>query len=156
MTQLMCLIVDNDVIHRVLTNPDDTDFHKLHEALFTAKGAAVRIAYGGRLRREYEVSSTIMRFVLLLERAGRAYAVSNDLVDEEENVVASSESMASNDTHIVALARVANIRLLATNDKALQSDFTNTKLLQPKGRVYQRPAHAHLLLECCGPKTKKR
>ncbi len=39
-------------------------------------------------------------------------------------------------------------RLLYTNDRALEQDFKNRKLIPgPKGRIYKTPKHEHLLQE---------
>ena len=43
----------------------------------------------------------------------------------------------SNDTHVIALARVGGARLLFTNDGELQKDFRNSGLIRdPRGKVY--------------------
>ena len=39
----------------------------------------------------------------------------------------------SNDSHIVALAIVSGARVVVSRDQALAEDFTNPKLLKPKG-----------------------
>ena len=46
---------------------------------------------------------------------------------------------ASNDSHIIALAQVANARMLYSRDQDLHQDFTNLALLdRPRGKVYPR------------------
>ena len=43
----------------------------------------------------------------------------------------------SNDTQVIALARVGGARLLFTNDGMLQGDFANRELIRdPRGKVY--------------------
>ena len=50
----------------------------------------------------------------------------------------------SNDPHILALAIVANVKVLVSKDRTLIDDFTNREIVV-RGRVYQRAEHAHLL-----------
>jgi hypothetical protein len=65
-------------------------------------------------------------------------------VDAEANSI--NPNCKSNDSHIVALARISKCRLLFSQDKPLHSDFTNLKLVpSPKGKVYQNRKHEHLL-----------
>jgi predicted nucleic acid-binding protein len=111
--------------------------------------------YGGKLRDEYRGNLDVMRIVLQLERAGRARLVSSELILQEQEAVKAIGGMKSNDLHVLALARAANVRLLCTNDGALQKDFTNLRFIKPQGRIYKRPNQGHLLQECCGSKSKK-
>ncbi len=62
----------------------------------------------------------------------------------------------SDDPHVLALAQVSGARLLYSNDKNLQRDFKNKKLIdQPRGKVYStisgdgklQKSHKKLLLE---------
>jgi hypothetical protein len=53
----------------------------------------------------------------------------------------------SNDVHILALARVSGARVLFLRDNNLHSDFKNTKILRPKGKIYQGQRHKKLLDE---------
>jgi hypothetical protein len=145
----MCLIVDNNVVDQVLRG-EDPDFTTLRDALFGRSKTRVQIAYGGRLRREYERSPALLRIVAALDRAGRAFKVSDEAVDAEEVVVASSGVCESDDPHVIALARVAEVRLLCSHDQQLHADFTNPNLLNhPRGKIYQNTSHDHLLRTHC-------
>jgi hypothetical protein len=111
------------------------------------------LVYGGDLKREYLRSPKAMNVIAGLDRAGRARKVSDSDVDAETTVVRSSGLCKSNDPHVIALARIASVRLLCSLDQNLHTDFTNNKLLsKPKGRVYQNETHAHLIARYCGNK----
>jgi hypothetical protein len=145
----MCIIVDNNVVDQVLRG-DDPNFHTLREGLHGRSALRIRMAYGGRLRREYERSQALIRLLATLDRAGRAFKVDDREVDSEELRIEQSRLCVSDDPHIIALAFVAKVRLLCSKDEALHSDFTNQRLLDaPRGKVYQDPSHAHLLLTFC-------
>ena len=42
----------------------------------------------------------------------------------------------SNDQHVIALAIVSGARLLYSNDRRLQRDFKDRRLIDPPGKVY--------------------
>ena len=44
-------------------------------------------------------------------------------------------NISSDDSHILALARVSNERFLYTQDGNLINDFTNVRILRPKGKI---------------------
>ena len=147
----MCIIIDNDVVHRVVIVKDDPDFGALQASLFGVKTPTVRMVYGGtRLAAEYGGSNTLVRVLRTLDQAGRARKVPDEAVDAEEQAIAASGLCQSNDHHIIALARVGEVRLLCTGDNALASDFGNSDLIdEPRGKVYRGPAHRHLLVRFC-------
>ena len=49
----------------------------------------------------------------------------------------------SNDWHIIALAIIANLKVLVSNDRRLHEDFKDRNLVG--GRVYQTKSHSRLL-----------
>jgi hypothetical protein len=147
----MCLIVDNDVVHRVLLKPDDEDFKHVHSSLFGLKKPKAVLVYGGsKLNKEYTGSEAIIEKLLELRRAGRARREDDGLVDSEEKRVAASKLCSSNDEHIIALALVSKARLLCSRDNALAGDFTNKALIdKPRGKVYKYATHKKLLMQFC-------
>jgi hypothetical protein len=146
----MCIIIDNNVAHRVLKDRSDRDFATLTAAIFGTSKQIVKVVYGGGLRREYTRSRELVRVLVALDRAGRARKVADDLVDAEEAVVAATGICVSDDPHIIALARVADVRLVCSHDRALHADFTNPRLTdRPRGHVYQNASHDHLLKRMC-------
>lgn len=146
----MCLIVDNSVRDRVFFSPDDSDFVNLHSCLFGNGRPAVRIVYGGALKREYLKRKGVMERLLELDRKGQARIVSDADVDRETETLKKMGLCRSNDAHVIALARVGKVRLLCSDDTALKRDFRTKALLDtPRGKVYNHRSHRDLLREFC-------
>lgn len=146
----MCLIIDVNVAHKILLANDDPDFKDVHECLFTGKMPHARMAYGGKLAREYLNNHKIRRVLVELDRAGRAWKVDDSLIEREIEWVVTSGLCQSDDEHIIGLARVSGVRLLCSHDQSLHIDFTNKALLdKPRGKVYQTKKHKKLLTEFC-------
>ena len=142
----MCLIIDANVVHKVFSHPT-ADFAPVRDAI--AQGRA-RIVYGGKLTTEYLRMDAFRRILLRLDQQGRARQVPSAQVEAETTRVARCGMCVSNDPHIIALALVAHVRLLCSEDDNLETDFTNTVLLRkPKGNVYKRAEHAHLIGKHC-------
>jgi hypothetical protein len=139
----MCLIVDANLAGLVFGNPPHPDFVPVLDWLQQRGGCLV---VGGHLGAELGRLEKARRFVVQLQRAGIVRQVPAAEVAREEGEVAGSGLCASNDSHVVALARVSGARTLCTHDKALQRDFRNHRLITaPRGSIYQRPAHTKLL-----------
>lgn len=143
----MCIIVDNNVIATVLFDCADKAFGPIRKRLFNGR-RILRLAYGGRLLEEYKNSQAVIRVLSQLDRSARMIRANDNAVNIEETIVLDLGICVSNDPHIVALARVTNVRVLVSKDKDLQKDFKNLKLLNPKGKIYKRPAHSALLKSC--------
>ena len=142
----MCLIIDSCVAHRAV-NMADPDFAPVRDSLSAGEQVLV---IGGQLLREYKKYREIVRFVVELDRRGRARIVRDERVDAETQRITDSGLCGSNDQHLVALARVTGARLLCTSDGAAAHDFTRKELLDhPRGKVYQKSAHRHLLRGGC-------
>lgn len=139
----MCLIVDANLAGLVFGSPPHPDFVPVLDWLQQRDGCLV---VGGHLADELGRLEKARRFVLQLLRAGIALQVPTAEVAREEAEVAATGFCESNDSHVVALARVSGARTLCTHDRALQRDFRNAQLIaKPRGSVYQRPAHGKLL-----------
>lgn len=145
----MCIIVDNNVVARVLNGANDSDFCDLFRSLFGSRNPCVTLVFGGTLKREYMKNTNVVRALAALDRAGRARKVPDSIVDAEADAVDAGGRCVSDDPHIIALARVSGVRLLCSHDLALHTDFTNKDLLDPRGRVYQNTKHNHLLNQEC-------
>lgn len=146
----MCLIVDTNVAHRVFLARDDDDFRHVFACLFEGRMPRVSIVYGGKLLQEYMKSAPIRRALTILDRAGSARKISDALVESETQTVVGLRLCQSDDEHIIGLALASNVRLLCSNDRDLHSDFTNRRLLnRPRGSVYQKARHRHLLDRFC-------
>ena len=146
----MCLIVDVNVAKEVFSVTDEPDFADVRRALFSSKSPVVKIVYGGLLREEYLRLDDVRRALVVLDRAGRVRAIPDAEVEAEIARVETLGLCVSNDTHVVALARVAEVRLLCSRDQALHADFTNADLINsPRGKVYQSASHKHLIRQFC-------
>jgi hypothetical protein len=153
----VCLIVDNSVRDRVFFKSDDNDFRDLHSCLKGNVRPVVKIIYGGQLRREYLQRKDMMEQLAALDRKGQAKIIRDAEVDKETTVVKASRLCRSNDEHIIALARVARVRLLAAGDNSLKRDFKNKALIDdPRGKVYDRRSHDALLREFCSSSSLNR
>ncbi len=148
----MCIIVDANVMARVLLDPTDSDFAPVHRALSGISSPSVKLVYGGsKLLREYARNTEVRRQVASLDRAGRAVKVADAKVDAEEKRVQKCGIVKSDDEHVLALARVTGARLLCSHDGDLITDFTNVAIVSaPRGKVYKKKAHSHLLRGQCG------
>ena len=136
----MCLIVDANLASRVFGHPPEEDFLPVLDWL----GRDGCLVVGGHLATELGRLENVRRFVLALLRAGRARQLPDREVEQEEAGL--RELCQPNDGHVVALARVSGARTLCTHDRALQGDFRNPHLIsRPRGFIYQRREHAHLL-----------
>lgn len=142
----MCLILDVNVVHKVFPAPHD-DFKPIHKALISGRA---RLVYGGELTREYE-RLAFRRVLLRLDQRGAAKQFPDSAVDAEAERLRRGRLCKSNDTHILALAEVSGARLLCSEDVDLGDDFTNAAILsKPRGSVYKRVEHEHLIREHCG------
>ena len=105
-----------------------------------------KLATGGKNLQELILVGNIRTLILELLRAGRAFTSNNEVLLECERQIVLKKIL-SNDSHILALAKISGARVLHTKDHALIKDFTNSRLLsRPKGRCYLSAAtHAHLL-----------
>ena len=75
--------------------------------------------------------------------AGTIVLADAEKVDACAQEFATKEAMESDDPHVLGLALVSGARLLYTNDRELQKDFTNPALIRPRGKVYSTVVHRH-------------
>jgi len=144
------MIVDMNVAHKVLLRTNDPDFQPVHMSLFVPQRVKGSLVYGGKLLREYMKNNQVRRAIATLDRAGRARRIPDESVDNEADRLRRSNYCVSDDAHIIALARVSNVRLLCSHDHDLHRDFTSKILLdKPRGKVYQYAVHQRLIGEFC-------
>lgn len=93
------------------------------------------LVLGGKLRREVAEKRRGKRRVQELQNRGQLALVRDAEVDAEAQRLEQDGRLRSDDPHLLALARVSGARLLYTNDRDLQKDFTNSRLLR-NGRIY--------------------
>ena len=63
--------------------------------------------------------------------------------DVQEKAAELEGKIESDDPHIIALAIIANVKVLVSNDRRLHEDFKNRDLVG--GSVYQTKSHSRLL-----------
>lgn len=146
----MCLIVDVNVAHSVFCCSNDPVFGVVRDALYdTNPKRAVHMVSGGRLQNELCNNGVIAECLQELDRAGRLTQLAEQEVDREADRLQQSGQLRSNDSHIIALARLSNARVLCSNDIALREDFKDKALINnPGGKVFSSPKHVHLLKGC--------
>lgn len=148
----MCLIIDNDVAHKVFTSTGedtDSDFECIADCLFGRRKPRAEMVCGGELTDEYLSNSRMRKVLVELDRSGRIESIPDKKIREEKKDI--GESCVSNDEHIIAIARISGARILCSHDQDLHSDFRNPELISnPRGNIYQDSSHEHLLRIHCG------
>ena len=96
-----------------------------------------RLVVGGKLRRELGGSRAFVAWLRTALRVGRVIDVGDSGVDTEAEALERKGICRSNDLHVLALARRSRARLLFTNDRRLQQDFRDSRIVaRPRGLVY--------------------
>lgn len=134
----MCVIVDANLAAVVFGPSCPSDYVPLRNALLDNRA---RLPIGGRLRLEYSRIGAAMEFLRVLDEAGVSVRYNDDAVDSATTAVTKTYLCASDDPHIIALARLSGSRILCTNDQKLIRDFKNRALISPKGRIYSNSRH---------------
>lgn len=138
----MCLIIDANVAHE-LCEPPSAECLPILQWMKSRKG---QVAFGGTLAKELSKTS-FGPLLLKLWEAGAAQRYDDDKLKAEEKLVLSL-GIKSDDEHILALARLSGSRTLFSRDSDLGSDFVNLAIINPKGKVYKKQTHRHLLRDC--------
>ena len=130
----MCAIVDANVASEVFgSNPQPAGERFLD---WVSKGSG-RLVAGGKLYDELESSSPGFRdWAKAAVLAGKMRMVNEEKVNERTKQLTKERVCLSNDPHVLALAQVSGARLLYSNDKDLQQDFKDSRLIHPEGYVY--------------------
>lgn len=155
----MCLILDTNRFGDAFSTPPREAYVPLLLWLSDPDGDGTLVFGGKKYRREIDRHDKARRFFVDRVRAGRALPIDDKIVDAEEDRLRSAEVCASDDEHVVALARMSGARVLCTEDTALFLDVKNQALLdKPRGRLYRTKKHAHLLhhdTSCHRPPSQK-
>lgn len=155
----MCVIIDANVCRLVFTDTPDPNFlpviHWLNDPI--KQGCMV---VGGHLAEELARVSRAQPFLAELSRSGSLLHINDEDVNVEEKRIQKGRLCCSDDSHIIALARVSGARTLCTNDGNLCIDFRNHMLIsEPRGRIYKRPDQANRLLvhtgSCQRPRRRR-
>ena len=139
------MIVDTNLLS-MFNREDNKDIKPVINWLKNKKGKIVYTRYGKypkELDKVGEDKNFIKRLYLKENRSGRFNNIR--LIEEEQIKRAERElqgkKIASNDRHILVLARAANTKLLMTGDGQLKDDFKHII----RGNIYKDSSHAHLL-----------
>ena len=128
----MCIILDANCYG---------DFSNRHEDMkpvhnWLAKGG--KLVYSATEKFRQETQGRAEKLMYELDRAGKLRRIAPNRVEEKQETL---PNLTSDDPHIIALALVANVKVLVSRDRNLQQDFTRIA----KGKIYQKASHAHLL-----------
>ena len=147
----MCAIVDNNVRHEVFGNsPSPAGKHFLN---WLEQRGGTLVVGGKLLRDELGQYDHFRKWFPQAALSGSVKRVDDDSVDDASARLLARRLCRSDDPHILALAQVSGARLLFTNDRTLQGDFRDRRIIaNPRGRIYTtvehsdiRPAHRDLL-----------
>ena len=130
----MCAILDNNVRHEVFgDNPTEAGTFFLD--WLTRRGGVLVV--GGKLLMELGESLKFAQWLRQAERVGRARSIPDQQVNDQTERLQRKEICQSDDQHVLALALVSGARLLFTNDRALQDDFRDRRIVPGvRGRVF--------------------
>ena len=132
----MCAIIDANVRDQVFGKSRPEAGQYLFDWL-NIDSDGVKLVVGGKLFQELSESGEFNRWLRTALRFGRARRIPDNEVNAATKELQEQLSCASDDEHVLALARVSGARLLYTNDRDLQRDFKNRRILSGvQGRVY--------------------
>ena len=136
----MCVILDANTFGK-FRNPDDEDMAPVWKWLDNRNG---KIIYSNTEKFESEWERGGMNHLRdQMMRAGQLKLVSEGVQEKADEL---KGKIASNDEHIIALALIAEIKVLVSyreGDRDLFRDFKNRELVN--GKVYTRKAHTRML-----------
>lgn len=133
----MCVILDTNCIGRFIKGTNE-DIKPVRHWVYKKNGKIVYAATE-KFRAEWKGSKArdLMRE---LQRRNKFIEVPAQDVQERENEL--KEIIKSDDEHIIALALVAEVKVLVSDDNTLIADFKNHIA---QGKVYKTKKHTHLL-----------
>ena len=136
----MCVILDVNSIGK-FKDPADEDMEPVWDWLDRQNG---KIAYAStkQFEAEWERGGGI-QLRRELQRRNKLKEIPAQAVQAKADALEQTGELRSNDPHIIALAIIANVTVLVSNDRALHTDFKNPKLVG--GKVYQTRTHRRLL-----------
>ena len=129
----MCIILDANCQSDFVNRHDD--MKPIHNWIDNRGG---RIAYSATGRFQEESTGIFIKKLRELSRAGKTKLIDSGKVEEKQHALPELES---DDSHIIAMALVANVKILVSRDEALHKDFKNIA----RGKVYQNAGHKRLL-----------
>lgn len=134
----MCAILDANMFGE-FKNQSNEDMQPVWNWLEQKNG---KIAYTNTRKFEEEWErGGLTNLIQQLQRTGKLKEIPARDVRQKENEL--KGQIESDDEHIIALAMVANVKVLVSKDEKLHRDFKNRNLVG--GKVYQTASHKHLL-----------
>ena len=133
--QIGCAILDANAVADVFGDAPSEAGAGLRRWIRNGRG---RLASGGHLHEELQsASSEFRQWAAVARGAGQLQLFEGNELQTQVDHFESHQERQSDDPHILALAVVSGARLLYSNDRLLQHDFTNPALInQPRGKVY--------------------
>ena len=146
----MCIIIDADVASNL--QPPSSDAKPVIDSIQKRK---MLLVIGGKNTEELILNKKVGQWLAELYRSNMVRIILEPDIEREEHILLGLGQRQSNDDHILALARASGARLLFSRDNDLAQDFKNRIFLnEPRGSVYKKRAHAHLLRSAvCTPKA---
>ena len=136
----MCIIVDANMFGE-FKEPADENMEPVWHWLRKKNG---KIAYSNTKKFEEEWErGGVTSLIKLLRQSGQLKEIQAREVEAKENELNRTGTIRSNDPHIIALAIIANVKVLVSNDRRLHEDFKDRNLVG--GSVYQTKSHSRLL-----------
>ncbi len=131
----MCGILDTNCLPEVF-GPNRPEIGEKFFDWFNAGNG--RLVVGGKLYTELcNGSERFRKSAYQLQLAGRMRKISDIEVDAQAARLDKKGLCRSDDSHVIALARLSGARLLCSNDADLQKDFGDKNLIDgPRGKVY--------------------
>ena len=136
----MCLILDANKYGTYL-DQDDQDMQPVRD--WMKKRGKMVYVLAGKMKEELKKHKEMEKQVRQYNRRGRLKTVTPAEFHQAEKEVKKLQ-LQSNDPHIIALAKAANVKLLVSSDKDLHKDFKNRQIIE-NGKIYQKKAHKDLL-----------
>ena len=136
----MCIVLDANMFGE-FREPANENMEPVWNWLRKKNG---KIAYSNTKKFEEEWErGGVTNLIKLLRQSGQLKEILPQGVEAKENELNRTGAIRSDDPHIIALAIIANVKVLVSNDKTLHEDFKNRNLVG--GRVYQTKSHSRLL-----------
>ena len=130
----MCAILDASVVSQVFGRRCPPAGKAFFNWIAKRHG---RLIVGGKLDRELARNGGFRSWIRDALLSGKARRLDAALVSEAAARVEQEHTCRSDDHHVIALAQLSGARLLYSNDKKLNEDFENPRLVpRPFGSVY--------------------
>ena len=130
----MCAIIDANVSSGVFgRNQSEAG----REFLRRINSESLRLVVGGKLLRELAEVRGAREWMQQAIQSARIRVEEEELVNSRAEELRKDRECRSDDPHIIALAQISGARLLYSNDRKLQDDFTDNLLIHsPRGKIY--------------------